>query len=475
MDEFERGWERGEREAKANGKAAPQGLVLDPRDPLPTARTFVDAFHQHDRGRTLHHHRGGYYSWTGSYYAEVPDADLRASLYCFLEDTLRIHQGKPVPFAPDSVKVGSAVDALKAVAHLPGNRNAPAWLDPHPSLSPAEMLACRNGLLHLPTQLLIPPTPRFFGLNAVDFDYNPNASAPTRWLEFLDSLSGDDLELIDTLQEIFGCLLTPDARHQKIFMLVGPKRSGKGTIGRILKELLGTTNVAGPTLSGLGMNFGLAPLIGKPLAIISDARLSTRADQQVIAERLLSISGDDALTIDRKFREAWTGTLSTRFLILTNELPRIGDSSGALASRFIVLTLSESFFGREDLDLTKHLLAELPGILNWSIEGWQRLQLRGRFQQPASSAEVIEELADLASPVGAFVRTRCTVGPGCSVLADTLFKAWQAWCEAQGQKDQGTVQTFGRNLRAFVPGLKTSQPRGSGPGRPRTYSGIKLG
>jgi hypothetical protein len=33
-------------------------------------------------------------------------------------------------------------------------------------------------------------------------------------------------------------------------------------------------------------------------------------------------------------------TLATRFMIMTNELPRIADASGALASRFIVLTLS---------------------------------------------------------------------------------------------------------------------------------------
>jgi putative DNA primase/helicase len=63
-------------------------------------------------------------------------------------------------------------------------------------------------------------------------------------------------------------------------MLVGPKRSGKGTIGRILIALLGDDNVVAPTLAGIGTNFGLAPLIGKPLEIISDSRLGGRTDQQ---------------------------------------------------------------------------------------------------------------------------------------------------------------------------------------------------
>jgi putative DNA primase/helicase len=66
---------------------------------------------------------------------------------------------------------------------------------------------------------------------------------------------------------------------------------------------------------------------------LSDARLSTKADSKIVVERLLSVSGEDSLTIDRKYREPWTGRLPTRFVIMSNELPRLSDSSGALASR----------------------------------------------------------------------------------------------------------------------------------------------
>ena len=141
--------------------------------------------------------------------------------------------------------------------------------------------------------------------------------------------------------------------------MVGPTRCGKGTIARTLTELVGRDNVAAPTLASLSTNFGLAPLIGKPLAIIADARLGSRSDPAAIAERLLSVSGEDALTIDRKFQPAWTGRLPTRFVVLTNELPRLVDASGALAKRFLVLTMQQSFLGREDHGLTGKLLAEL--------------------------------------------------------------------------------------------------------------------
>ena len=96
----------------------------------------------------------------------------------------------------------------------------------------------------------------------------------------------------------------------------------------MLTELLGRGHVAGPTLASMGTNFGLSPLLGKPLAIISDARLGS-APAHTVVERLLSITGEDMLTVDRKFRDPWSGKLPTRFVVLSNELPRFKRQLGS--------------------------------------------------------------------------------------------------------------------------------------------------
>ena len=119
---------------------------------------------------------------------------------------------------------------------------------------------------------------------------------------------------------MMGYALGPDTSQQKIMLLVGPRRTGKGTIADILTALVGPSGVAGPTMSSLGQNFGLAPLIGKKLAIIGDARIGGRTDQAVVVERLLSISGEDTHTIDRKLKEPWTGRLRARFFYLDERI-----------------------------------------------------------------------------------------------------------------------------------------------------------
>lgn len=454
---------------RAVDKDAP---VLDRRTPLDSARLFIDEkfTDAEDSVRTLHRHKNTFYKWNGRCYPAIENEEIRAVLYDFL-DGAKTEKG--APFSPNTAKVNEVIDALKATANLPEDYAAPCWLDETPDLPPDEILSCTNGLLHLPERNLLPPTPLFFSHNAVDYAYDPDALDPEGWLKFLDDLWHDDQDSIDTLQELFGYLLTPDTRQQKIFMLVGPKRSGKGTIGHIIRAMIGRSNMRFPTLASLGTNFGLAPLIGSLVAVITDARMGGRTDQRAIAERLLSISGEDAQTIDRKFRGAWTGTLSTRFLLLTNELPHIADASGALASRFIILRLTESFLGREDKGLTARLLTELPAILNWGILGWDRLQERGYFEQPESAKEAMLELEDLSSPIGAFIRDRCIIGPAEEVEAGYLFETWKTWCADQGRDRPGTRQMFGRDLRAAVPHIKTTNIR-EGDGRKRLYQGIGL-
>src|SRR5262249_22423601 len=148
-----------------------------------------------------------------------------------------------------------------------------------------------------------------------------------------------DPEAVALLQQWFGYCLAPDTSQQKILLVVGPKRSGKGTLARVLRRLVGEANAAGPTLAGLATNFGLQALLGRTVAVVSDARLSGRTDAAVVTERLLSISGEDAVTIDRKYLSHVTTRLAVRFVILTNELPRLADSSGALVGRLLVLRL----------------------------------------------------------------------------------------------------------------------------------------
>jgi putative DNA primase/helicase len=152
---------------------------------------------------------------------------------------------------------------------------------------------------------------------------------------------------------------------------------------------------------------------------------------------------------------------------------RIEDASGALASRFLILTLNESFYGREDHHLLERFIPELPGILLWALDGWDRLYKRGRFLTPPSTDKLIQQFEDLGSPVGAFVRECCEINRGFEVPVEKLFSSWKEWCSENGSERARNAQVFAKDLRACVPWLNMIRPRVCG-SRIRYFTGLKL-
>ena len=202
----------------------------------------------------------------------------------------------------------------------------------------------------------------------------------------------------------------------------------------------------------------------------------------------MRVTGEDPITINRKFLAAVTGPMPLRVVMMANELPEFIDPTGSFVSRFQLYRFRQSFYSREDPLLTHRLMSERSGILNWALEGLGRLQQRGRFTQPRTSAEELQHLEDLAKPLGAFVRTRCVLEPTSTVETQDLFKAWKDWAAEQEIGGPTSNVDFGRKLRKEGLGIGEGKgelardPQGqvlrtlhgrSYP-RPRHYTGIRL-
>lgn len=418
---------------------------------------------------------GEYLDYDGASYQEVEEQTIKAEIYTLLDRAIEPpdDKGRSKPLLSNKKKVADVLDALTSRVHRPRHEfEPPCWLNGEGP--PAnEMLSFPNGILHVPSGELLPASRHFFTRNALEFPYQPAAPVPSLWHEILGQYWETDPASIGLLQEIMGHLIGPSNNLHKIPVIIGPTRSGKGFLASTISKLVGVRNVCGPSINGLATPFGLESLIGKQVAVVGDMRIGRRSDAASIAENLLRISGNDLVTIDRKYRPAWIGRLPTRFIILSNEMPSLADASGALAKRFVPLIMTKSFFGKEDPSLQEKLIPELPSILNWSIDGWRRLNERKRFELPAASNDALASLLTLGSPVTTFVDEECDLFPEGEVAKAALYAAWQAHCGRTGQYP-GTIHTFGRDLlAAFAGQVRVGKPRRGG-GRLPIYMGIRL-
>lgn len=452
-------------------------VFSSPKKPMAVARQLQPEWEDDSGVLTLRRWRGTWQKWRSGLWSEITEADMRSGLYQRMEHATYISiDGRsgikePRDWCPAKGSIANLTEAIQAVTNLSDSVEPGTWLDNREDTG--LVIPCGNGLVNVSTRELTPSTPAFFNTARVPFDYNPHAPVPTRWFEFLDSIWGSDPDSIRTLQEIFGYVLSGRRDLQKIILIVGPTRSGKGTIAAVLTALVGAAHVANPTLAGLSTNFGLAPLIGKTLAIIGDARMPREVGG--VVENLLMISGQDRINIDRKHRDAWIGQLPAQIIMMSNELPPMPDAAAAIVGRLLVLRMTRSFYGNEDRGLLDALMTELPGIFNWALDGLDHLTIRDRFLEPESSAEAIELLRGSSSPITRFLQDCCTLEVSATVTVDHLWLAWQKWCSGNGRDHHGTKETFARMLFAAAPGIHRTKLR-EYPGGPQTptYRGVCL-
>jgi putative DNA primase/helicase len=450
----------------------PGDVLPGPGDPMRAARAIVKRIPHVDGVPTLAWWRGDFYRWRNGRWEPMDQSTVNGMLYRFTENATYMQPAKRgdgfdvFRWSPTSLKIGNLRNAL-AEGVLQRDRD----LEPEDGAGTVTMA---NGVFDLATRRLMRPTPRRFNLVALPFAFDTGAQC-LNWIQFLKEVTDADVPAHDLLQEWFGEILFGNTRHQKILYVKGPKRSGKGTINRVLHALMGPEATANPSLDGLGGDFGMQSLIGKSLAVISDAQWGGQ-NLKLACERLLTVSGEDPVTIARKYQTDWTGRLPTRFMLLSNDPPRPPSSSGALIGRLLLVDLKVSFFGREDLGLTNRLLDELPGIFNWALVGFDRLSKRGHFVEPESAASLKADVDRGGSVVRSFVQDECVIGG--SVALDDLYARFRLWAE----KDEGVHAskvpdrtTFSRELRSVVDNLDGKRAR-SGPSGKQvmTFSGISL-
>jgi putative DNA primase/helicase len=435
------------------------------KDPMSAAEAFRQQFRVRDQDG-LWSVNGQLYAWAGSHYRQLAEGELSARLYKFLREQR---------FLPTKRMVENVSHALSGISFVPP-QSSPSWLPGHAGTDPRELVVVRNGLLRVADRKLLPADPGLFVTSCRPMDYSPDAPSPVTWLAFLHSLWGDDAEAIACWQEYMAlAALTSDTSFQKALLLVGPPRSGKGTLLRVLTELAGREAVSSPTLASLGQDFGLWSVIDKQVILLSDTRLGNKSNFAAIAEALLRIIGEDSVNVPRKNISDWVGRLPGRIVLASNELPALLDASGALANRFVVLRMVRSFLGREDPGLTDRLLAELPGIMNWALAGLDRLRARGRLHQPASGCDLLEAMGELASPISLFIRDCLVVEDDAWVSKAALFDRWGEWCREHGHGRAGSDSMFSKQLRAALPQIESWRPPATkSPERPRSFLNIRL-
>lgn len=326
---------------------------------------------------------------------------------------------------------------LKAASVVPEMTVSSSQLDQDPML-----LNCRNGTLNLKDGSLYEHTPAGFITRLVNIDYSSNAECP-EFLRFLDRIMGGNSALIDYIQRYVGYCLTGNISEQILVFFYGTGANGKTTLANVIEMLLGDfASTAGSTLlmhrDNNSSSNDLAALRGSRLVKVSEFDDGERLAEATVK----TLTGGDRISCRFLYGEFFEYTPQYKILLLGNYKPKVRGRDHGIWRRIHLLPFNITIPEKErDPKLMDKLTAELPGILNWAVQGCLQWQKKG-LCPPREVSEEVEAYRHSEDIFQQWIDECCKVGGGYRSAANDLlqsFIGYSNWRNISAQK-------FGRLL-----------------------------
>ena len=271
--------------------------------------------------------------------------------------------------------------------------------------------------------------PEFYSRNRCEIAYDPEASCPRFIGELLQpAMPEEDIEL---LQLYCGQCLLADNLTQTFLVLTGTAGGGKGTIVRIIENVIGLDNCVEMRTEQLGERFEIARFIGKTLLIGSDVPSSFLLHKY--AGRIKSLCGHDRLTAEVKCVQDGV-LLEGRFniIITANDKLRLNIDGDAEAwkRRVLWIPFEKPPVQHRIPDFDKLLLQEEgAGILNWMIEGASKLLSTG-IPADGAFARRLDGLLQESDSIYGFLRAciEKTSERNADITVEGLHREYELWC-----------------------------------------------
>lgn len=248
-----------------------------------------------------------------------------------------------------------------------------------------------NGILNLEMGAVVPHTPDVGFTWCLPYEYNPEAECPN-WIKFVDDICQGHKESAQNIQEFLGFVVTGgEYKYHKALWLYGDGSNGKSTLIDTIKALIGASNYSVVSIKQIiSDRFASADLCGK----IANFCEETSPEDLSDSGPFKNLTGNGEQHAQRKYGDSFTFRNRAKFIMTYNEIPKLKDLSHGMLRRPLVIPLNAKFVEGENMDtnLGKKLLSELPGIFNWAMEGWHRLEKQERFTKNEKSDEALNLL-----------------------------------------------------------------------------------
>ncbi|MGK6622635.1 primase-helicase zinc-binding domain-containing protein [Citrobacter freundii] len=366
----------------------------------------------------------------------------------FARDVAGLFQRLRAPFS--SGKIASVVDTLKLII-------------PQQDAPPRRLIGFRNGVLDTKSGIFSPHSKTHWLRTLCDVDFTPpvegetlETHAPNFW-RWLDRAAGSRADKRDVILAALFMVLANRYDWQLFLEVTGPGGSGKSILAEIATMLAGEDNATSATIETLESPRERAALIGFSLI-----RLPDQEKWSGDGAGLKAITGGDAVSVDPKYRDAYSTHIPAVILAVNNNPMRFTDRSGGVSRRRVIMHFPEQIAPEErDPNLKDKIARELAVIVRQLMQTFSDpMTARTLLQSQQNSDEALSIKRDadptfdfcgyleaLPEPDGMYMGN-ANIIPRQPRLY--LYHAYLVYMEAHGYKNTLSLTMFGKGLSSML-------------------------
>ncbi|PGU60313.1 phage/plasmid primase, P4 family [Bacillus cereus] len=321
-----------------------------------------------------------------------------------------------------NVRMNSIKDLMPLV---PGERGD---FDTHKYL-----LNVENGIVDLKTGKL-QQHDRELGLTKItNIAFDENAKCP-EWLNFLDQIFQGDKELAEYMQRLIGYSLTGEITEQIMVFLIGGGSNGKSTFINIIKDIMGDYGRQAKSDTFIkkketGANNDIARLVGSRFV----SAIESEDGEQLSEAFVKQITGGEPVLARFLRQEFFEFIPEFKVFFTTNHKPVIKGVDEGIWRRIRLIPFNLQLpKEKRDKKLPEKLSLEMPGILNWAIEGCLKWQQSG-LNDPAIVMKATGDYKEEMDILGPFMFECCFKREDVQVEAKDLYEVYANWCFKNGE------------------------------------------
>lgn len=431
------------------------------KEPVPIHENFTDLGNArrfvHDHHLDVKNSGGkrGWWLWDGSRWTRDENGEVvryaKTTIRRLSEEGMRLSgddRDDMLKFAAKSEQANRIMAVIQLAASEPE-----IFVDRDAFDAKQWLFNVQNGTINLRTRELQRHTRTDLITKSANVDYDPSATAP-RWEQFMLEVMNGDLELVDFVQRAVGYSMTGDTREHCLFFLYGQGRNGKSTFLEVLRTLFGdfaqqsdfNTFLA---RKGEGPRNDIARMRGARFVTAAETDGERSFDSAV----LRMLTGGDTIVARRLFEEFSEFVPQHKIWLAANNKPIVKEHSEGFWRRIRIIPFTVRFAAttarRQDKALRRKLERELPGILNWCLDGVAKWR-EGGLPVPSAVKKSTDEYREDNDPVGEFIAQRITVSEHQWMSTTELYRHYvEWWTETRGEKSfVGSLAWFSRQLAA---------------------------